>query len=394
MNGDERDRGLKIEDGGLKMKNHRNLILIPLLVFVLNCQKPTGPIDEIPYILWDRSSGNELENEAYSVCETLDGAYVMVGYVSYGHSSQKVYALKFTNYGKFLWEREYGGDGMHKGHSVQGTEDGGVIIAGSTTPFGPGGYSIYLIKLNENGDTLWTRVFGGEWDDIGLDVLQTDDSGYIIVGFSSGDGIYIVKTDEFGILEWERTYGHERGIAVCEASDRGYVVVGQTIDSNGHSAIIMMKIEESGIIVWEKAYNKGFISFPQDIQKTTDGGYFIAGEVLPSENDPNDMLIIRTDDNGDTLWTKTYGDSSSMEVANTVCETFDGGFMIGGFTESSDGINSYFVRADEFGNSLWAKRFDTGECWSIIRAIPCFYVYVGWGRGGNSIDAYIAKFGE
>ncbi|OYD13836.1 hypothetical protein CH333_09875 [candidate division WOR-3 bacterium JGI_Cruoil_03_44_89] len=100
-----------------------------------------------------------------------------------------------------LWTKIYGGTDLDVGRSVQQTSDGGYIIAGYTFSFGEGTSDVWLIKTDVNGDTLWTKTYGGEFEDYSYSVQETTDDGFIIVGQTlslSGIGIYIMKTDADG----------------------------------------------------------------------------------------------------------------------------------------------------------------------------------------------------
>jgi hypothetical protein len=111
-----------------------------------------------------------------------------------------------------LWTRTYGSTGDDKAYSVQQTMDSGFIMAGYTRSFGAGDRDYYLVKTNPDGDTLWTRRYGGSNEDFAYGVIQTSDQGYIISGIEAvypggiADG-YIIKTDSLGAVVWSETYG-------------------------------------------------------------------------------------------------------------------------------------------------------------------------------------------
>lgn len=168
------------------------MLLMPILV--ISCRKPTAPIHESPYILWERTNGKELADEALSVQETSDRGYIIAGYTTLGYRNTDVYLIKVSKYGQLLWEKIYGGMKGDKGISVYETSDSGFIITGYTASFGPGSYNVYLIKTNKSGDTLWTKAFGGVSYDEGKSVLQTIDGGYIIAGYTAIHNLFRIIT--------------------------------------------------------------------------------------------------------------------------------------------------------------------------------------------------------
>jgi len=134
--------------------------------------------------LWAKksSAGNET---VYCVRQTSDGGYIASGaYYNSSTSEDDALLVKTDSTGNPLWSKRYGGIYNDDAFTVQQTIDGGYILLGSSASFGIGNtdFDVYMIKTDMNGDTLWTRLFGGIFRDEGLSVQQTQDSGYIIAG--------------------------------------------------------------------------------------------------------------------------------------------------------------------------------------------------------------------
>jgi hypothetical protein len=254
------------------------------------------------------------------------------------------------------WIKTFGGSGHEEGYDVQQTNDGGYIITGRNALGG-----LWLIKTDANGDTLWTKnIFG-----FGHSVRQTTDGGYIITGSLHGD-VLLVKTNTNGDTIWTRTFnGHgviapsnDWGSSVDNTSDGGYIIAGRENSAGfftGSSWLI--KTNANGDSLWTRIFGSGDGA---SVRQTTDGGYVIAGYTLSTALD---AWLIKTDENGDTLWTKTFGDSG-QDIGYSVQQITDGGYVIAGGTESygAGGYDAWLIKTDENGDTLWTKTFgDSGQ---------------------------------
>jgi len=219
--------------------------------------------------LWTKTYGGESGDAGWVVQQTSGGGYIVVGETySYGSGGANVYLIKTNSSGDELWARTYGGEDWDRGYSVQQTSDGGYILVGDTRSYGSGGADVYLIKTNASGDTLWTRTYGGGGGEYGLSVQQTSDGRYIVAGWtysygSGGFDVYLIKTNASGDTLWTRTYGgggDDESSSVQQTSDGGYIVVGYTKSYGSGDAdvyLIKLKPEEGGI---EEDINTGSFS--------------------------------------------------------------------------------------------------------------------------------------
>ena len=256
----------------------------------------------------------------YSVQQTTDGGFIIAGSTrSFGVGTpdgDNVYLIKTNASGDTLWTRNYGGTGIDWGNAVRQTTDGGYIIAGYTESFGAGIGDVCLIRTNAAGDTLWTRTYGGIYDDWGYSVQQTTDGGYIITGgtasFGAGDeDVYLIKTNALGDTLWTRTYGGtdiERGYSVQQTTDGGYIFAGLTYSFGaGGADVYVIATDAQGDTLWTRTYGGTGDDEGYSVQQTTDGGYIITGWTASFGAGGNNVYLIKTDAQGDTLWTRTYG---------------------------------------------------------------------------------------
>jgi hypothetical protein len=318
--------------------------------------------------LWTRTYGGVEADIGYSVQQTTDGGYIIVGETrSFGAGATDIYLVKTDSNADTLWTRTIGGTGYDMGYSVEQTSDGGYIVAGVTTSFGAGRRDVYLVKTGANGDTSWAETYGGRNDDSGSLVRQTMDGEYVIVGttYSFGSGgadVYFLRVAANGDTVWTKTYGgtdSEAGWWFQKTSDGGYIIVGQTMSfGSGDKDVYLIKTDQDGEPLWTRAYggradDRGFW-----VGQTPDEGYLITGWTMSFGAGGQDIYIIKTDANGDTLWTLTHGGSGD-DVGKSVLLTPDGGYLVAGYTSSfgQGGFDVYLIRVAANGDSLWAATY-------------------------------------
>ena len=316
--------------------------------------------------LWAKTFGGANEDFGSSLELTLDGGYIIVGRTTYGNLDKDVYLIKTDANGDSLWTKTYGGSSVDFGLFVVQTLDSGYIITGATESFGNGGRDIYLIKTDANGDSLWTTTFGGSVFDVGNCVQQTTDGGYIIIGgtnsFGNGDrDAYLIKTDEDGVEQWNQTFGgtaYDVGNSVQQTTDGGYIITGRTGSyGSGDKDVYLIKTDANGDSLWTKTFGGSAFDLGTSVKQTPDGGYIISGGTNSFGNGERDVYLIKTDGNGTELWNKTFG-GSSVDIANSLQLTSDGGYIIIGFTEYQGNGDRDLLLIKTDGNGNITSIFD------------------------------------
>src|SRR5436190_11576832 len=266
--------------------------------------------------------------------------------------------------GQVVFQKTYGGVGNETAYVVRQTFDEGFILAGITNSFGSQFGDLYLIKTSADGDTLWTKTYANTHLDY-RDIQQTSDSGYIIICLSyqgpGGFDIGLIKTDALGTAQWTKAYGgiyDEMGYSVKQTSDGGYVIAGSTDTfGSGWSDCYLIKTDSNGDTLFTRTY--GGIQAHEEgnsIQQTFDGGYVIAGSTSTFAIGQDDVYLLKTDSSGLLQWSKTFRGLGD-EKGNSVSQTNDGGYMIGGWSRSfgPGNYSAYLVKTDSSGTLEWSK---------------------------------------
>jgi hypothetical protein len=329
-------------------------------------------LDANGIIEWSRIIGGLYDDQAYEIIQTNDGGYAVAGFTyPFGQGSDEdMYIVKLDSSGTFQWHKSIGGFDFGErnrdfAYSIIQTSEGGYALAGYTWRPVIGNYlRVYIVKLDENGDFQWSRVFGGSGVSIARSIIQTTDGGFAIAGYtriSNRDNFYIVKLDENGNIQWNTSVGglhDERAYSIIQTSDGGYVATGETLSfsfGGAYQNMYIVKLDSTGSIQWTRVVGGTWRDIAYDIIQTSDGDYVIAGYTISfgSQSRPN-VYIVKLNPNGTLQWSKSIGGNLS-DIALSITNTIDGGFAVAGYTYSYTTVpstpNIYIVKFDSSGNT-------------------------------------------
>lgn len=273
----------------------------------------------------------------------------------------------FDSTGQIAFKKKYQRNGtLHEANKMIETRDGGFLIAGSADGATGVGLDIFIIKLNNDGDTTWTNLVGGAGNEGGMDVKQIHDNGYILTGrtasFGTGNNdIFLIRLDAFGSILWSKTYGevgNDVGYAVEQTPDHGFMVAGQLeYPASGNIDGCIIKVDSVGDVQWSKLIGSSFPYEFFSVTKTSSGSYLFAGVERISSTSAY-LLLSNMNILGDTVWTRTY-DMGGFAFAPSSIEINNNSFIVSGsVTQSPSTFNDFFaLNIDSTGNIKWAKRY-------------------------------------
>ncbi len=355
---------------------------------------------------WSRTFGGSESDWGYSVQQTSDGGYILLGTTeSYGAGGYDSWLIKTDSQGNKEWERTFGGSEDDWGYSVQQTRDGGYILLGGS--YGTGDGDFWLIKTDAQGNKEWERTFGGSDIDWGWSVQQITDGGYILLGYTESYGtgkedVWLIKTDAYGNKEWDRTFGgseDDRGTSVQQTKDAGYILLGTTwLYGTGKGDFWLIKTDSQGNKEWDRTFGGSDWDGGTSVQQTADGGYILLGDTASYGAGSADFWLIKTDAYGNKEWERTFG-GSETEWGGSVQQTEDGGYILRGYTYSygAGSADFWLIKTDAQGNKQWAKTFGGSETeWgsSVQQTEDGGYILLGCtaSYGAGELDFWLIKY--
>jgi hypothetical protein len=349
---------------------------------------------------FQRTIGGNMEEVSFSIIQSTDGGYAIVGYSQTYSSPYDVYIVKLNANGLLQWTRNIGGTGDDFGYNIIQTSDGGYAIAGQTNSFGAGVSDMYIVKLDSSGTLQWNKTIGGTASDYANCIIQTSDGGYAVAGqtnsFGAGNSdIFLVRFNSNGSIKWSKTVGGtgvDKASKIIKTFDGGFAISGSTSSfGSGLDDMYIVKLDSGGTVLWNHTAGGSNFEYGTSILQCTDSSYVLAGETQSFGAGLYDMYLVKFDKNGNSIWNKTIG-GTTEEDCSAITQTTDGGYALAGYINSAPYYGS-FVKLNSGGNVQWVKR-TLNETYSIVQTTEGGYALTGpiTGYGAGSSDFCIIKF--
>ncbi|HNE84535.1 MAG TPA: hypothetical protein PLG25_11710 [bacterium] len=220
-------------------------------------------IDENNQKVWVKSIGGKTTDRCFNVIELDDHSFIAVGSIQVSSGNLDMLVLRLSKTGEIIWSRNFGGRYNEDGRAVVQADDGSVIVVGTTASFGAGSNDVFLVKITKEGQLFWQRTFGNTSIDVGNDIKKLENGDFIIAGYSS-NGIYPFHT-------------------------------------------LLIRVSSEGDELWKKIYTMGVSSDGRSVSILPDGGYIVSGNVrLSPYSGAISTMILRTDADGNVMWHNSF----------------------------------------------------------------------------------------
>lgn len=354
-----------------------------------------GGMDDDLELQWSRSFiPGGLGGRGIEIKRNSKGELIVFGsYAPVGNSNTDFFLWKTDTLGNILNTAAYGGPEDESGTSFKETSDGGFILAGITDGFTSGAANdLYLVKTDSNLALEWTRLLGFfNESDLAGEVIQTSDNGYALIGQCSPNGngseMCMVRLDEQGDTLWSQRYGGPAscyGQSVLELADGGFLLGGSVFASPFASKdFLLVRTDSLGTVIWSKTYGGLGNEEIEKILPIPGSGWLLAGRG-GNQNSEDAYFMVQVDSIGDAKQVRAYGQSGLASFLESAIVTPEGEFLLSGYSWdfSSAPITSYLVKVDSFLNAGICNQVSVGALVDTI----ALQVSSGIGIGSGGIQ--------
>ncbi|MBL7931682.1 MAG: T9SS type A sorting domain-containing protein [Bacteroidia bacterium] len=303
---------------------------------------------------FEKKYGTSAYEEFWGAAVMSDSTIVYAGY-----SDVDAYILRVDRFGDTLWTTTISDPGLDLLYTVSETKDHGIIAAGRSSSYGSGGMDMYLVKLNSAGQVLWRKAIGSADHEVANKVFCCADKGFLLSGYTREpsamhNDAYLVKTDSLGNILWTKAFGgvdDDNAYSVIELPNTDIVVTGITVNSMGN--VMLAKLSASGIFKWKKIYGTSGDDRAYSIVPASNGDLYVGGLVETTK-----MLIFKTDSMGNVLWSKSYGNPATNQWGYSLSRCGNNHLLLCGHQGvGGHGADYILIKTDLNGDTVWTRNY-------------------------------------
>jgi hypothetical protein len=265
---------------------------------------------------------------------------------------------------------------------------------------------VFLLLINTDFSyDLWQKTYGSSEVDYATCIINTFDGGFAVSGYkysipgANNYDICLLKLRQDGSLQWVRTFGganEENAFCVIQTSDSSYVVAGSTKSfGQGYEDMLIVKLNSAGELIWARTIGGTEMDVATTLKQTADSGYILAG--YSASHAVNGLMIVKISESGNVVWSKIVGNASDGWLSSSIILTADGGYGIACTIDSVHGRSDMcFIIINELGLLKWSWVIggtEDDQAFSVCQTRDNGYALAGFSNsfGAGNPDLYIVK---
>lgn len=272
-------------------------------------------------LFWRKDYSFESSIQAFSIVQVSNDDIFVCGWTrkNYNENGEDIFLLKVNSKGDSIWMKTFGGKGFDYADCIISTSDGNLLIAGRNHKVNADSYGdIYLIKLNYEGEIIWESSYADPGQELPSHILETPNGEYLITGNNQEGGvgefnqIYLLKVDAYGNELWVKKYGandYQWAYKTIETSNGAYLTCGN-LTSNGYNQVLIFRTDKNGNFMNEVTYGEPFKSeIGYSIEKNKDNSYTIVGSSFEVNKSETEIILLKIDENYREIYFERFGAS-------------------------------------------------------------------------------------
>jgi hypothetical protein len=366
------------------------------LIIFIQFLLPLTVLAQIPDTIWTKTFGDSSYDAGYSMIQTNDNTFIISGSIGTQLSSNSfttdIWLFGIDEDGIELWSHNYGS--MSGGEIVKASNNEFFVAAETYSP----GENMQILRINQIGDTIWTKTFFFPGQEYSPDIEKTPDGGLVMLEFSYGfpKGALLIKISELGDTLWTRFFTDDFYSLIPSSPqidiDSGIVFLVQKYDST-----FIYKTDSSGNLLWkEKICSSTYTA--NHLLTTQEGNYLILGTYKPSF-DSSLIWVSMLDNELNTIWSHILFSTAVYAYATNIVKSNQSGYIVLGneAIERFSPTDGFILQINDSGNLLWRKSYggiSSEHFYNIVQLENDEFIVVGETEsfGAGKRDVWVLKF--